>query len=215
MDPEHTFIRVQERLSQMVTLRVRAALEYFYLFTAITLFCTLVVMHATYVQQPGCSNELSGVQTSDAQLIYIKIAGVRLLIQNESESNLVYISDGHSTIDKFTEPDAHGDDLNFFAVNYWFNWICSSARRGKLNFDFWKDYDGLFGEQSETTDRKTSTLFGSDGKVDTEEPYETFPMFSKQSFKAIISQFSRKWHRRLSFIRKLGTHVLRSIWVFI
>ncbi|KAJ8441186.1 hypothetical protein Cgig2_024915 [Carnegiea gigantea] len=141
-----------------------------------------------------------------------KIAGVRLLIQNESESNLVYISDGHSTIDKSTEPDAHGHDLNFFAVNYWFNWICSSARRGKLNFNFWKDYDGLFGEQSETTDRKTSTLFGSDGKVDTEEPYETFPMFSKQSFKAIISHFSRKWHRRLSFIRKLGTHVLRSIW---
>jgi len=51
MDPEQTFIRVQERLSQMVTPRVRAALEYFYLFTAVTLFCILVVMHTTYVQQ--------------------------------------------------------------------------------------------------------------------------------------------------------------------
>jgi len=51
MDPEQTFIRVQERFSQMVSPRLRAALEYFYLFTAITLFCILVVMHANYVQQ--------------------------------------------------------------------------------------------------------------------------------------------------------------------
>lgn len=51
MDPEQTFIRVQERFSQMLTQRVRATLEYVYLFVAITLFCILVVMHANYVQQ--------------------------------------------------------------------------------------------------------------------------------------------------------------------
>lgn len=51
MDPEQTFIRVQERFSQMLTPRVRASLEYIYLFVAITLFCILVVMHANYVQQ--------------------------------------------------------------------------------------------------------------------------------------------------------------------
>jgi len=51
MDPEQTFIRVQERFSQVVSPRVRAALEYIYLFAAITLFCILVVMHANYVQQ--------------------------------------------------------------------------------------------------------------------------------------------------------------------
>lgn len=51
MDPEQTFIRVQERFSQILTPRVRAALEYFYLFVAVTLFCILVVMHANYVQQ--------------------------------------------------------------------------------------------------------------------------------------------------------------------
>ncbi|XP_057977190.1 membralin-like protein At1g60995 isoform X2 [Malania oleifera] len=79
MDPEQTFIRVQERFSQMLTPRVRASLEYIYLFIAITLFCILVVMHANYVQQPGCSSELSGVETTEAQLIQIKnIAGIRL-----------------------------------------------------------------------------------------------------------------------------------------
>jgi len=130
-----------------------------------------------------------------------------LLTRDESESNLVCASDGHATIDKSTEPDAHGDALNFFAVNYWFNWISSSARTAKLNFNFWKDYDELFGKQSEATDDQ------SDGKVDTEEPYETFPVFSRQSFKAIISDFFGKWHRRLSFIWKLGTRLLGSIWV--
>lgn len=51
MDTEQTFIRVQERFSQMLTPKVRAAFEYMYLFIAITLFCILVVMHANYVQQ--------------------------------------------------------------------------------------------------------------------------------------------------------------------
>lgn len=51
MDPEQTFIRVQERFSQMLTPKVRVTLEYLYLFVAITFFCILVVMHANYVQQ--------------------------------------------------------------------------------------------------------------------------------------------------------------------
>lgn len=51
MDPEQTFIRVQERFAQMLTPRIRATLEYLYLFMAVTLFCILVVMHANYVQQ--------------------------------------------------------------------------------------------------------------------------------------------------------------------
>lgn len=51
MDPEQTFIRVQERFSQILNPRIRAFLEYTFLFLAITLFCILVVMHANYVQQ--------------------------------------------------------------------------------------------------------------------------------------------------------------------
>ena len=59
MDPEQTFIRVQERFSQMVRPKVRAVLEYLYLFIAITLFCILVVMHANYVQQVQKSYQFS------------------------------------------------------------------------------------------------------------------------------------------------------------
>ncbi|XP_028949542.1 membralin-like protein At1g60995 isoform X3 [Malus sylvestris] len=96
MDAEQTFIRVQERFSQILTPKVRAALEYIYLFIAITLFCILVVMHANYVQQPGCSSELSGVETTQAQIIQIKITSAGLWSQNESEfTNVVY--DGTDT----------------------------------------------------------------------------------------------------------------------
>ncbi|KAL2941330.1 hypothetical protein RDABS01_029680 [Bienertia sinuspersici] len=108
MDPEQTFIRVQERFSQMVTLRVRAALEYTYLFTAITLFAILVVMHANFVLQPGCSSELSGVQTTEAQLNHIKITGIGLLTQNDVEPNFEDFSSERIVLDKPREPDSNG-----------------------------------------------------------------------------------------------------------
>lgn len=212
MDPEQTFIRVQERFSQVVSPRVRAALEYIYLFTAITLFCILVVMHANYVQQPGCSSELSGVETSEAQLIYIKITGVGLLTRNDSEPNFLSVSDEHTMNDQSREQDVHGDDLNLFAVKYWFNWILG-ARRGKLNFRFWKAYNELFELQSETpVDGKSAKLVVPDGKIDREDSQETYPIFSKQFFKAVIYRFVRKWQRRLSFIWKHGTRFLTALW---
>lgn len=207
MDPEQTFIRVQERFSQMVTPRVRAALEYVYLFTAITLFAILVVMHANFVQQPGCSSELSGVQTREAQLIYIKITGVGLLTQNGSEPNFEEFSSARFVVDKPREPDAVGDEFNLLS------WITSGARRGKLNFMFWKNYDEHLETQPDTaSDGKGATSAAHDGKVEREEPYETSSMFSKQPVRAVILHFFRKWHRRLSFIWKHGTRLLGSLW---
>jgi hypothetical protein len=55
MDPEQTFLRVHARLSgmlsQLLTPRIRLALEYLYLACAVALFCLLVVMHTNFVQQ--------------------------------------------------------------------------------------------------------------------------------------------------------------------
>lgn len=213
MDPEQTFIRVQERFSQMVTQRIRDALEYIYLFTAITLFAILVVMHANYVQQPGCSSELSGVQTSEAQLIYIKITGIGLLTQNDSEPVFEDIYSERSLIDKPRDLDAHEDEFNLFAVKDWLSWTTSDVRRGKLNFKFWKNFDGYSESQSEiTSDVKGSKFAVHDGKVEREEPYETFSIFSKQSVRAVILHFFKKWHRRLSFIWKHGTRLLGTLW---
>ncbi|CAF2380574.1 unnamed protein product [Brassica napus] len=86
MDPEQTFIRVQERFSQILKPRVRDFLEYTFLFVAITLFCILVVMHANYVQQPGCSSELTGVELSEAELLHIKITSAGLWSRSDEST---------------------------------------------------------------------------------------------------------------------------------
>ncbi|KAF5763199.1 putative membralin [Helianthus annuus] len=117
MDPEQTFIRVQERFSHVLTPRIRASLEYIYLLIAITLFCILVVMHANYVQQPGCSSELTGVATTEAQLIQIKITSAGLWSQSEAPQ---YIK--NNDIDKESVPNDVKDDAQF-----WSNWLISSS----------------------------------------------------------------------------------------
>ncbi|EOA34083.1 hypothetical protein CARUB_v10021584mg [Capsella rubella] len=98
MDPEQTFIRVQERFSQILTPRIRGFLEYTYLCVAITLFCILVVMHANYVQQPGCSSELTGVELTEAELMQIKITSAGLWSRND-ESTAVDVPQVVATTD--------------------------------------------------------------------------------------------------------------------
>lgn len=217
MDTEQTFIRVQERFSQMLTPKVRAAFEYMYLFIAITLFCILVVMHANYVQQPGCSRQLSGVETREAQLIQIKITSAGLWSQNESESNVFIDHDGdhddvpdddhvvNAVTDHQVElPIADQGDGGgpFLAAKMWFNWIGSGARKGKLDFEFWKTTDVEHHQQDNTESSAAKT-----DKLDTRS---SFPISAKETIKAAINHFGKKWHRRLSFIWRLAKQILRG-----
>lgn len=217
MDTEQTFIRVQERFSQMLTPKVRAAFEYMYLFIAITLFCILVVMHANYVQQPGCSSQLSGVETREAQLIQIKITSAGLWSQNESESNVFIDHDGdhddvpdddhvvNAVTDHQVElPIADQGDGGgpFLAAKMWFNWIGSGARKGKLDFEFWKTTDVEHHQQDNTESSAAKT-----DKLDTRS---SFPISAKETVKAAINHFGKKWHRRLSFIWRLAKQILRG-----
>lgn len=217
MDTEQTFIRVQERFSQMLTPKVRAAFEYMYLFIAITLFCILVVMHANYVQQPGCSRQLSGVETREAQLIQIKITSAGLWSQNESESNVFIDHDGDHddvpdddhVVNAVTDHQAElpiadqGDGGGpFLAAKMWFNWIGSGARKGKLDFEFWKTTDVEHHQQDNTESSAAKT-----DKLDTRS---SFPISAKETIKAAINHFGKKWHRRLSFIWRLAKQILRG-----
>lgn len=179
MDPEQTFIRVQERFSQMLTPKVRASLEYIYLFIAITLFCILVVMHANYVQQPGCSSELSGVETREAQLIRIKISSAGMWSENDSKSKAMDNSEKETAVDNLKiSSNADGDELSLLAAEYWFNWIGSSARRVI--------------------------------KVSKVDPRSSFFLSARESIKAAITHFCKKWYRRLSFIWRHATQVIRT-----
>ncbi|XP_047173339.1 membralin-like protein At1g60995 isoform X1 [Vigna umbellata] len=213
MDPEQTFIRVQERFSQMLTPKVRVALEYLYLFIAITLFCILVVMHANYVQQPGCSSELSGVVTSEAQLIQIKITSAGLWSHNDSESNRINPVETEVVKDNVELSDASGDKLTFLASKFWWNWIGLGSRRGKLVFKFWKTDAEFIEHQAETSTGNQNTWPVAEDtviKID-EEPPKSFTLSAKETLQAAIIHFGKKWYRRISFIWR---HTMRIIGSF-
>lgn len=74
MDPEQTFLRVHARLSgmlsQLLTPRIRLALEYLYLAGAVALFCLLVVMHTNFVQQVSTRILLRTALTGLPRLFY-------------------------------------------------------------------------------------------------------------------------------------------------
>ncbi|XP_062176477.1 membralin-like protein At1g60995 [Alnus glutinosa] len=215
MDPEQTFIRVQERFSQMLRPKVRAALEYFYLFVAITLFSILVVMHANYVQQPGCSSELSGVEITEAQLIQIKITSAGLWSQNESESNAIDVPDMKTVTEKLEVANVDGDGLTFMAAKFWLNWIGSGARRDKPAWKFWKTDNELLEQQAEPSVSSQSprpTVDDAVTKLDKEERRSSFPVSARETFKAAIFHFGKKWYKRLLFIWRHAIQVARSFW---
>ncbi|CAL9043315.1 unnamed protein product [Musa banksii] len=148
MDPEQTFLRVHARvsgmLSQLLTPRIRLALEYAYLAFAIALFGLLVVMHTNFVQQPGCSSELSGIEFGEAQLVQIKITGAGLWTQSSGERNTVDVKPESSDGRVFTT-----DGFTDLSTRFWSNWLGSGAKRSKLIFKPWKSEKELLGPQVE------------------------------------------------------------------
>ncbi|RYQ82838.1 hypothetical protein Ahy_B10g101403 isoform G [Arachis hypogaea] len=209
MDPEQTFIRVQERFSQMLTPKLRVALEYMYLVIAITLFCILVVMHANYVQQPGCSSELSGVDTTEAQLILIKITSAGFWSHVDSESSKIDSAGMDVAKDKIEVANVNGDELTFLASKFWWNWIGSGARRGKLVFRFWKT-DTHQAETSTSSQNSRPVIEETVIKNDKEEHRNSFTLSAKETLKAAITHFGRKWYRRISFIWRHTVQIIRN-----
>ncbi|XVF01138.1 hypothetical protein REPUB_Repub04eG0062700 [Reevesia pubescens] len=203
MDPEQTFIRVQERFSQILTPRVRVALEYIYLFIAITSFCILVVMHANYVQQPGCSSELSGVVSNEVQLIQIKITRAGLWSRSKSEPAVVNSPDLQTVTENVEVANVDDDGWMFLAAKFWLNWFGSNARRGKLALKFWKTDGELIEQQAESSticESSKPTVDDVVCKIEKEETRSGFSLSAKETFKAAVVHFGKKWYRRLSFI---------------
>ncbi|XP_023552859.1 uncharacterized protein LOC111810384 [Cucurbita pepo subsp. pepo] len=214
MDPEQTFIRVQERFSQILTPKVRGTLEYMNLCIAITLFCILVVMHANYVQQPGCSSELSGVETTEAQLIQIKITTAGLWSQNDSELN-IEDAPGGETVRESLEVANDEDELTFLAAKFWLNWFDSGIRRGKLAPKLWKSDTEILEHQAESTGVDQCSRAAADDtviKLDKEELHISFLISVEETFKAAIVQFGRRWNRQILFICRHTKQILTSVW---
>nr|VDD08793.1 unnamed protein product [Brassica oleracea] len=169
MDPEQTFIRVQERFSQILKPRVRDFLEYTFLFVAITLFCILVVMHANYVQQPGCSSELTGVELSEAELLHIKITSAGLWSRSDE-----------STAADVPQVKAAGDNLQVSKTD----------------------------QESCTSEENADNTFV---KTDKEEPRSSFSASAKETVRAAVLRFPKKFYRRISFVLQHTARILRGV----
>ncbi|XWS54884.1 hypothetical protein CRYUN_Cryun10bG0127900 [Craigia yunnanensis] len=214
MDPEQTFIGVQERFSQILTPRVRVALEYIYLFIAITSFCILVIMHANYVQQPGCSSEFSGIESNEVQIIQIKITSAGLWSRNKSEPTVVDNPDLKTVTENVEVANIDDDDgLMFLDAKFWLNWFGSGAWRRKLALKFWKTDIELIERQTESSTNGESSKPTIDDvvvKIEEEETHNGFSLSAKQTFKAVVIHFGKKWYRRLSFIWRHAIQIFGS-----
>ncbi|KAG9132077.1 hypothetical protein Leryth_026647 [Lithospermum erythrorhizon] len=215
MDPEQMFIRVQERFSEILKPRIRATLEYMYLFLAITLFCILVVMHANYVQQPGCSSELSKTGSSEGQLIQIKITSAGLWSQNESEYD---ISDNPKKNDHSGSQiveNTDGSESTILDSKLWLSWMTSSDRKGKSPLSFWtadNDFSESQTENSISGESSMMTPEDAEAKINKEVSRSWFSLSPKESLKAAIIGVGRKWHGRLSFVWKMAKKILGGLW---
>ncbi|CAN4106410.1 unnamed protein product [Withania somnifera] len=206
MDPEQTFIRVQERFAQMLTPRTRATLEYFCLFIAVALFCILVVMHANYVQQPGCSSELSRVNISDAQLIQIKITSAGLWSQNRTNYDVVNVANEEPINENLKH--ANKDSSVTASTNPWLDWLSDGAKNDKALL-----YSNSESSESSLGSSANSECVGDDvvPKISKEVSSAQF-ISLKESLKASIIRIGQKWHGRLSFIWKVSKRVLGGLW---
>ncbi|XP_010942375.1 membralin-like protein At1g60995 [Elaeis guineensis] len=216
MDTEQTFLRVHARvsgmLSQLLTPRIRLALEYGYLAVAVALFCLLVVMHTNFVQQPGCSSEFSGIEFTEAQLVHIKIISGGLWAQTAADQNIVDFQQETLT-ENSKIPEVNGDGFTILTAKFWSNWLGSGARRSKLIFRSWKsDKEFLEPQLENAADGSISkaVLDETDIKAST-EGHKGLPLSARESFKAAVLHFFTKWHVRLISFWKNAKQFSQSI----
>lgn len=109
--------------------------------------------------------------------------------------------------------------MTFLAAKVWLNWIVSCARKGKLALKFWKSDTEHLEPQAESSSNSKISKPAVDNavlKIDKVEPWASFPVTAKESFKAALVHFYRKWYRRLSFFWRHALQILgnfQKLWV--
>ncbi|EHA8589256.1 membralin-like protein [Cocos nucifera] len=179
MDPEQTFLRFHARvsgmLSQLLTPRIRLALEYGYLAVAVALFCLLAVMHINFVQQ---------------------IISGGLCAQSTADRNVVDFQKQETLTENSKIPEMNGDEFTILTAKFWSNWLGSGATRSKMIFTFWKsDKEFLEPQLENAADGSISNavLDGTDIEACT-EGHKGLPVSARESLKAALFHFFSKWH---------------------
>ena len=112
-----------------------------------------------------------------------------------------------------------GDGITFATAKYLLSRIGSNVRRGKLALKFWKTDNEVLDHQAERfTDDQSSkqTIDDTVPKVNKDELQRSFPSSAKETFKAALVHFGKKWYRRISFIWRHLIQIVGSfskLWV--
>ncbi|CAA7408968.1 unnamed protein product [Spirodela intermedia] len=207
MDPDQTFLRVHTRLSgmlsQLLTPRICRALEYIHLGIAVALFGLLVVMHTNFVQQPGCSGELSQIDISGCQLVQIKITKGGLFSEDVTNKNMMDMENDNISTEKKVILDGNADDFTSSAAKFFSSWIVSSSRRKSI-FKSWKSEKDFKDPQVDIANSHITRIPQEIESSDDAEPPRTSFLFSKrESIKTAIIYVFSKWQVHISYFWKI------------
>lgn len=139
--------------------------------------------------------------------------------QKDSEPIVIDVPHVETMTKKLELPFANEDGVTFFDAKLWFNWIHSGARKGKLAFKFWKTDTELLEQQHDSSANSESSkpiVDDAVAKTDKVETRNRFPASAKETVKAAVIHFGKKWHRRLSFIWRHVKQIMRGfqkLWV--
>jgi len=142
-----------------------------------------------------------------------------LWYHNDSEPNLIDPPHTKPVKDKMEVSDVNQDESTFLGSKFLWNLIGSGARRGNLAFKFWKADTEFREHQAETsTSNQNSRPVVEDTviKIDKEEQRTSFTSSVKETLKAGITHFGKKWYRRISFIWRHTLQIIGSfqkLWV--
>lgn len=137
---------------------------------------------------------------------------------NESEQIVGDVPALETVKDKLELQNVDGKEMAFLAPNFWLNWIGSTATKENLALKSWKS-DSEYAEYppgSSNDPENTRSVVDDGAKTDKVETRSSFPTSAKETLKAALNHFGKKWHRRLSFIWKHVQQILRSfqkLWV--
>ena len=123
--------------------------------------------------------------------------------QDESKTIVTNIPEVKPVSVKLEVANIDGDGMTFAAAEYLLSQIGSNVRRGKLALKFWKTDNEVLDHQAERfTDDQSSkhTVDDTVLKVDKEELQSSFPLSARETLKAALVHFGKKWYRRISFI---------------
>lgn len=134
---------------------------------------------------------------------------------DESEHAERSIPEVKPALNKVEAVNVNDNGLAFSAAKYFLSWIGSNAKRGKSCSKFQNTENEVLEHQGESL-TTTETVDDPALKIEKEEPRSSFPLYARDTVKAALVHFEKRWYRRLSFIWRQLVRIVGSfskLWV--